>query len=61
MTKQISTNSMMTMKIATTKKTTTMYLGGMCGQLTVVESPIPQLDFAHPQPAIISFLFSFFF
>ena len=51
MTKQISTNSMMTMKIATT-----MYLGGMCGQLTVVESPISQLDFAHPQPKIISLL-----
>ena len=33
----------------------------MCGQLTVVESPIPQLDFTHPQPAILSFLFSFFF
>ena len=56
MTKQISTNSMMTMKIAKKTKTKTMYLGGMCGQLTVVESPIPQLDFAHPQPKIISLL-----
>ena len=52
MTKQISTNSTRMIKIA--KKT--IYLGGMCGQLTVVESPIPQLDFAHPQPKIISLL-----
>ena len=36
-----------------TNKDTTMYLGGMCSQLTVVESPIPQLDFTHSQSAIV--------
>ena len=53
--KQISTDSMMMMKQTN--------LGWMCGQLAVVESTIPQLDFAHSQPRILftSFLFILLF